>query len=257
VIGVNDMVRTALLFSIGIIALFLATLSCGCTTPMPEVYGPVTPGPATEPVIATPTQAGEPPKVSFEGDDAVLAGSGNGTVNASFSEGSYKVTFRHPGGFALKRQTSVGWIDIVPGNQYPDSAGRIQFSTIMAFSGGQQVTFDVTSAGPYEISFRKLPLTAAADTTPKMYTGTGMSVQGPISLKNGHATITIRCPDVQNETFTVELYNAGTGGKIDTLATGLSDSFSQTRSYDVPGAGEYLIKVTANGKSGWDISVAQ
>lgn len=235
------------------------TLS-GCTTTTtttPTPGGEATPAPTTS---GTTTVTGGAPTVTYDGDNFKITGSQNGNLKANIKKGGYIIEYKHKGyNFKFNSMTG-GKMQLNPGGQYPDATtGWAQFSTVEKFYSEGELEFSVEAGDEYEINFKKLPLSASADSVPKTYTGKGLKVVGPMSLKAGQVNLKISAPDLNNAGFTVDLVDAttGTSGAF-SVPTGIENNkIDTTLPLTIDTAGDYLLEVSANGNTEWTVEVSQ
>lgn len=253
------MTKKAILTLAVLAAIVIATTLSGCTTTTttPTAGGDVTPAPTTS---GTTTVTGGAPTVTYDGDNFKITGSQNGNVKANIKEGGYLIEFKHKGySFYLYSMTG-GKSQLNPGGQYPDATtGWAEFEKVQRFYSGGEMEFSVEAKDQYEITFTKLPMSATADTLPKTYSEKGLKVVGPMSLKEGQVNLKISAPDLNQAGFTVEFLDATTGAsEAYSLPSGIeSNKIDTTLPLTIDTAGDYLLQVSANGKTEWTIDVSQ
>jgi hypothetical protein len=235
-------------------ALLLA-LSCGGGSGQNGEAGSTAPAVADE---SLPAGASGPARVSVSGDTIKVSGSEGGRARLDLKEGGYLVKYRYRGyGLKLEQQSAIGAMNIMPGGQYAGIDGWTQFSDLMRSRNAGEQEFLVTAAEPYEVEFQKLPLAAEPDALPATYRDHGLKVVGPFSLKVGNAVIMVECPDFNRAGFVVELLDASNGAEQGLMILGSGNSISESKSFKVPSAGQYLLKVSANSKAEWTVGVSQ
>lgn len=199
-----------------------------------------------------------PPTVAVSEDTVTISGSQSGTVNVPLQQGGHLIKYRYKG-YGLKLETSspLGSLSMIPGGQSPGSDGWTEFEDLTSFASSGEQLYQITATEPYEIQFLKLPLPASPDSLPKTYNGSGLQVLGPFSLKAGSATFKVACPDLKQAGFIAELYDAEAARNKGMIALGTSASVAETKKLQVTAAGDYLVKVSANGRADWTIEVSQ
>lgn len=246
-------------------ALILGAAMSGCTT---TNTGGATATPSTVgEVTATPTAGGSTvtgatgaPKATVDGDNLKIAGSQSGNVKVNLKKGGYIMEYKYQGySFDMAVNSVFGSTRIVPGGQYPGADGWTVFSTVQKFTNDDETEFIITATEPYEINFKKLPLSTTAEVVPMTYSGKGMMVMGPMSLKAGSASFKISAPDLNKAGFSVELFDATTGDSgAFTVPAGVNDNkIDTTVPMTVDADGNYMMKVSANGDAAWTIDVSQ
>ena len=126
-----------------------------------------------------------------------------------------------------------------------------------------------TAAASTPVASTATAIASTPDTAPKTYTGTGPKSLGPISLKPGSTTVTIKCTDAGNSGFIVTLqdtsgnsvkglgiYNSGML-YTNVAGTTITNNIDVTKTYSIPTAGDYLIDVSCNNVAQWEVSVSQ
>jgi len=202
-------------------------------------------------------QAGTPPQLVISGDTIKISGSKSGEVTFPAKQGGYLINYRYKGdGLKLEAESPLGKMNLVPGSQLPGADGWTAFTDLTSFFNSGDQSYQVTATEPYEIEFVKLPLSRAADPLPKTYSGKGMTVIGPFSLKAGSVSFKVTCPDLKMAGFIAELYDDN-GKSKGMIAMGTGPSVDETKKLEVPSSGAYLTKVTANSQAEWTIEVTQ
>jgi len=227
--------------------------------------GPDSSSPGTSDANSTPPTAtaavapsGAPPKAVVSGENIKISGSGSGAVKIAARQGGYLVNYRYKGfGLKLEAQSAFGAMNVIPGGQYAGPDGWTQFTDLTSFSSSGEQEYKVTATEPYEIEFVKLPVAQGADVLPKTYNGKGLKVVGPLSLKAGPASYKVSCPDLKMAGFVAELFDGASGQSKGMISLGTGAGVNETKKLDAPAAGNYLIKVNANGKAEWTIEVSQ
>ena len=247
--------------------LILATALSGCTTPS-TVTATATPTTGGE-VTAVPTAGSSPgtvatgaPKATVDGDNVKIAGSKDGNVTVNLKKGGYIIEYKYQGNsFDMKVNSFIGAMRIVPGGQYAGADGWTVFSTVQKFTNDDGTEFIITATDPYEVNFKRLPLSTSADVVPKTYTGTGEMVVGPMTLKAGSASFKISAPDLNKAGFSVKLLDATTGDSVATITPSRAEMESNildmTVTKTIEADGNYLMDVGANGATAWTIDVSQ
>lgn len=203
-------------------------------------------------------QTSSPPTVAVAEGNATISGSQSGSVKVAMQQGGYLIKYRYKGyGLKLEINSPLGSMSMIPGGQSPGSDGWSQFDDLTSFASAGEQQYQITATEPYEIQFLKLPLTASPDPLPKIYSGSGLKVVGPFSLKAGSASFKVTCPDLKQAGFIAELYDAAKAQNKGMIALGTSASVAETKKLQIAAAGDHLIKIAANGRAEWTIEVSQ
>ena len=259
------MKKTLAIIAIALV-LILATALSGCTTPS-TVTATATP-PAGGEVTIAPTAGSSPvtgatgaPKVTVEGDNVKIAGSQGGNLTVNLKKGGYIMDYKFKGDFDMKVNSFIGAMRIVPGGQYPGADGWTAFTTVQKFTNDDATEFIIEATEPYEVNFKRLPLSTSADVVPKTYTGTGEKVVGPLTLKAGSVSFKISVPDLNQAGFSVKLIDATTGDSVGIITPSRaemeSNKLDMTITKTLDADGNYLMDVGANGATAWTIDVSQ
>lgn len=233
----------------------------GCGSTGNQSTPPVTPPPKGQPVTAAapPRDAGGVlPKVTRSPGGINISGSRSGSVKVPGQQGGYLIKYRYKGNdLKLETNSALGVLNIIPGGQSAGSDGWTEFEDLTSFTQAGEQPYQITASQPFEIQFVKLPLPDNPDIPPKSYDGKGLKVVGPFSLKAGSASFKVSCPDLRHAGFIAELYDGTTAANKGMIALGTGASVAETKKLQVPAAGNYLIKINANGRSEWTIGVTQ
>ncbi|RPJ60716.1 MAG: hypothetical protein EHM23_09475 [Acidobacteria bacterium] len=230
----------------------------GCTGNQETSAVTTQPGVRTVGKQAAGQAGGGAPTVTTAPGNIKISGSQSGSVKVPAEQGGYLIKYRHKGfGLKLELNSPMGPMNMVPGGQYAGSDGWAVFEDLTSFREAGEQQYQITATEPFEIQFVKLPGDDAPDAPPKTYSGNGLKVVGPFSLKAGSASFKVNCPDLKQAGFVAELYDATTGQNKGMIALGTSASVAETKKLQVPSAGDYLVKVNANGRAEWTIEVSQ
>jgi hypothetical protein len=190
--------------------------------------------------------------------DIKITGSQSGTVRVPAKQGGYLIKSRYKGsGLKLEVDSAIGKLNIIPRGQTPDSSGWTEFEDLTSVTGNGEQQYRITAAEPFEIEFRQLPLPVSTDRLPRSYSGSGLKVLGPVSLKAGSALFKVSCPDLRQAGFIAELYDARTARNKGIIALGTGTRVVEAKKLKLPGAGDYLVKINADGRSEWTIEISQ
>ncbi len=216
---------------------------------------------AKGPALAT-TAAGQAgaalPKVTTSGSTIKISGSRSGDAKVAVEEGGYLIRYRYKGA-SLKMEVSsaFGALNMIPSGQSAGPDGWTELADLTSFSRARKQQYRITAQEPFEIQFVKLPLPTSPDLPPKTYSESGLKLVGPLSLKTGSATFRVNCPNLRQAGFIAELYDARTAQNKGIIALGTGTRVAETKKLQLASAGDYLIKVNANGRSEWTIEVEQ
>lgn len=199
-----------------------------------------------------------PPKVTTSGTTIKISGSESGDAKLAVQEGGYLIKYRYKGG-GLKMETNsaLGVLNIVPGGQSAGGEGWTEFEDLTSFTGSGEQQYRITAKEPFEIQFEKLPLPSPPDVPPERYSGSGLRVIGPLKLKAGTTSFRVNCPDLKQAGFIAELFDARTAQNKGIISLGTGTRVVEAKKVQVPSAGDYLLRINANGRSEWTIEVAQ
>ncbi|RPJ86461.1 MAG: hypothetical protein EHM18_06115 [Acidobacteria bacterium] len=249
--------KTRTVIIIILIAALPLLVGNGCTGN--QESSAVTAQPGVQTVGKQAAQAGGgAPTVTTAPGNVKISGSQSGSVKIPAEQGGYLIKYRHKGfGLKLELNSPMGLINMVPGGQYAGSDGWAEFDDLTSFREAGEQEYQITATEPFEIQFVKLPGADAPDTPPKTYSGHGLKVVGPFSLKAGSASFKVNCPDLKQAGFVAEMYDGATGQNRGMIALGTSASVAETKKLQVPSAGNYLVKVNANGRADWTIEISQ
>jgi len=218
---------------------------------------PQTKGPAAA-TVATAKAVSAVPKVIASQGGIKISGSQSGSVKVPAKQGGYLVKFRYKGyGLKLEVDSALGPLNLIPGGQVAASDGWIECEDLTSLTGNGEQEYRITATDPFEIEFVHLPLPVSADPLPQSYSGTGLKVVGPISLKAGSTAFKVSCPDLKQAGFIAELYDGRTAQNKGIIALGTGTKVAETKRLQLPAAGDYLVKINANGRSDWTIEVSQ
>ncbi|MFB3902203.1 MAG: hypothetical protein ACE15E_02015 [Acidobacteriota bacterium] len=208
--------------------------------------------------IAPAQAGGGAPKLATSQTGVTVTGSQSGSVTVPAEKGGYLIRYRYKGyGLKLEVQSVLGTLNMIPGGQSPGSDGWTRFDDLTSFNSTADQQYQLTASEPFEIEFVRLPLRASPDTPPRSYSGRGLKVVGPVSLKAGSASFKVSCPDLKQAGFVAELYDGRTAQNKGIIALGTGAKVDETKKLQVPSAGDYLLKVNANGRADWAIEVTQ
>ncbi len=230
----------------------------GCTDkPNSPAVTPQAEGQGIATTAAVPAGGGVP-KVAASPGSIKISGSQSGTVKMPVQQGGYLIKYRYKGnGLKLEMDSALGALDMIPGGQSAGSDGWTEFDDLTSFRDTGEQQYRITATDPFEIQFVKLPIQDAPDIPPKSYNGNGLRIIGPFSLKAGSASFKVTCPDLKRAGFVAELYDGATAQTQGMIALGTGASVAETKKLPVPSAGNYLVKVNANGKSEWAMEISQ
>jgi len=208
--------------------------------------------------VATGQPADATPKVTASQGKITISGSKSGSVKAPAQPGGYLIKYRYKGqGLKLEAESAFGMLSMIPGGQAAGSDGWTQFDDLTAFAAAGEQQYRITASEPFEIQFVKLPFSGTPDIPPKSYSGSGLMVVGPVLLKAGSASFKVTCPDLKQAGFIAELYDGTTAQNKGMIALGTGASVAETKKLQVASAGNYMVKINANGRSEWTLEVTQ
>lgn len=215
-------------------------------------------GQAVAKAVANKVESRVPKVTALPSGHFKITGSESGTVSVPAKQGGYLIKFRYKGsGLKLEVDSALGPLNMIPAGQTAGSDGWSEFEDLTSFTENGKQQYRITATEPFEIEFRGLPLPVSADPLPRSFSGSGLKVLGPLSLKAGSALFKVSCPDLRQAGFIAELYDARTAQNKGVIALGTGTGVAETKKLQLPGAGDYLIKINANGRSEWTIEVSQ
>ncbi len=218
---------------------------------------PQTKGPAVA-ALATGKEVSTVPKVIASQGSIKISGSQSGRVNVPAKKGGYLIKFRYKGqGLKLEVDSVLGALNMIPDGRAPGSDGWTEFEDLTSFTNNGEQQYRIVASMPYEIQFVQLPLPVSTDPLPQSYSGTGLKVIGPVSLKAGSASFKVSCPDLKQAGFIAELYDGRTAQNKGIIALGTGTKVAETKKLQLPAAGDYLVRINAHGRSDWIIEVSQ
>lgn len=248
---------TILIAMVAIVA--LATAMSGCTSTSPTVSPTATAAANGTASQTSGSGSNVAPAASVSGSTTTIVGSRGGDVNVEMSPSGYLITVTSGDGNVEMSTSDM--------NILPESAASLEPSGSYVLSFAKQwfdagsTTFTVKASTPYTITLTKLPQGSPV-VPPQTFTGKGEKALGPITLKAGSATFSIKSSDLKQAGFTVELTDGISGSSAGIVASNVDSGNAQNtldtqETYIVPAAGDYYIAVTANSGASWEVDVSQ
>lgn len=202
----------------------------------------------------------------FQGSNpAKMSGNSDKQYTITMTKGSFLFVMKTKDQIKGLTNVSVGGSPVLSGNigAGKDDSGWYIYESIQRWYSDGSSAVDVKAKGPFEILIYKFPLPENSLTLPGNWHGKGTRVVGPFSCGSA-LTVKVKTEDAQLAGFTVDLYDAADGLRVESVYTNVNlstgeaaNQFDTEVSLNPSGSGNYVMLICANGDCSWEIQASE